>query len=104
MAAPGLILTVCTANICRSPMAAALLRHALAAEPEPLCSWKIDSAGVAARNGDPISDNSVVALRKAGIDIGSHRSQRLTADIDKAAPYIHLSQFSHHLDHGPGRT
>lgn len=93
MAAPGLILTVCTANICRSPMAAALLRHALAAEPEPLCSWKIDSAGVAARNGDPISDNSVVALRKAGIDIGSHRSQRLTQDmLNRAAVVLCMTE------------
>jgi protein-tyrosine-phosphatase len=85
MAATGLILTVCTANICRSPMAAALLRHALAAEPEPLHSLEVASAGIAARSGQPVSANSVSTLRKAGIDIADHRSQPVTqALLDRA--------------------
>ena len=57
MSAPGSILIVCTANICRSPMGEGLLRHALAAEPEPLRSLKVLSAGVAARDGEPVSEN-----------------------------------------------
>ena len=48
---PGHILVVCTGNICRSPMGAALLQHALAAQPEPLRSLKVVSAGVASRTG-----------------------------------------------------
>ena len=78
MSAPGSIVTVCTANICRSPMAAALLQHALAAQPEPLRSAKVISAGVAARPGELVSENSVLALKKVGIDISDHRSQALT--------------------------
>lgn len=78
MSAPGTIVTVCTANICRSPMAAALLQHALAAQPEPLRSLKVISAGVAARTGEPVSENSVLALKKVGIDVSHHRSQPLT--------------------------
>ena len=66
MAQPGIIVAVCTANICRSPMAAALLQHALAARPEPLRSLRVVSAGVAARSGDLVSENSVLALRKVG--------------------------------------
>ncbi|MFM8337684.1 MAG: hypothetical protein ACKODK_19160 [Opitutaceae bacterium] len=31
---PREIVVVCTANVCRSPMAAALLQHALAAEAD----------------------------------------------------------------------
>jgi protein-tyrosine-phosphatase len=75
---PATIVVVCTANICRSPMAAGLLQHALAAEPEPLRSLKVVSAGVAGRRGELVSENSVVALKKVGIDIAGHVSQPLT--------------------------
>jgi len=77
----GTILTVCTANICRSPMAAALLQHALAGQPEPLRSFKVVSAGVAARGGDAVSENSVIALKKVGLDISGHRSRPLTHEL-----------------------
>lgn len=59
-------------------MAAALLQHALAAQPEPLRSLRVISAGVAARNGEPVSEHSVTALKKVGLDIASHRAQPLT--------------------------
>lgn len=78
MPAPGHILVVCTGNICRSPMAEGLLRHALSGQPEPLKSLRVVSAGVAARTGEAISENSVVALKKGGIDISGMRSQALT--------------------------
>jgi protein-tyrosine-phosphatase len=78
MPTPGHILVVCTGNICRSPMGQGLLAHALSAQPEPLRSLKVISAGVAAHTGEPISENSVTALKKAGIDISHVRSQGLT--------------------------
>lgn len=78
MPSPGYILTVCTANICRSPMAAGLLQHALSNQPEPLRSLEVWSAGVAARHGEPVSPNSITALKKVGIDISGMRSQMLT--------------------------
>ncbi len=81
MPAPGQNIINCTANICRSPIAEGLLAHALAGQPEPLKSLKVTSAGVAARNGDPVSENSVVALRKTGIDISGHRSRPLTQEM-----------------------
>ena len=77
----GPIVTVCTANICRSPMAAALLQHALAAQPEPLRSLQVVSAGVAARSGESVSENSVLALKKVGIDVADHRAQPLTQKL-----------------------
>ena len=46
------LVVVCTGNTCRSPMAAQLLRHALAAEEEPLKSLEVVSAGVSAFAGD----------------------------------------------------
>jgi protein-tyrosine-phosphatase len=75
------ILVVCTANICRSPMAAALLRHALAAQPDPLRSLDVISAGVAARSGEPVTDHSVTTLKKVGIDISNHLSRPLTQEL-----------------------
>lgn len=78
MPAPGTIIVVCTANICRSPMAAALLQHALVAQPEVFKSVRVTSAGVSARPGQPVSQNSVLALKKVGLDISQHRAQPLT--------------------------
>jgi protein-tyrosine-phosphatase len=93
MPAPGKIITVCTANICRSPMAAALLQHALAAQPEPLRSLEVVSAGVAARGGDRVSENSVVALKKVGLDIAGHTSRPLTQEmIDEAAMILCMTE------------
>ena len=81
----NLILTICTGNICRSPMAEKLLQHALAAEGEPLNQLEVISAGVAAGYGDPASANSVAALKKVGLDLSHHKSQPLTTDlIDRA--------------------
>ncbi len=95
MAKPGTIVTVCTANICRSPMAEALLRHALQAQPEPLKSWKCTSAGVAARPGERVSENSVTALKKVGIDISGHTSQPLTRKLLNEATILLCMTESH---------
>jgi protein-tyrosine-phosphatase len=74
-------------------MAAALLQHALKAEPEPLKSIRVESAGVAARNGEPVSDNSVTALKKVGLDIADHRSQPLTQRmLDEALAIICMTE------------
>lgn len=74
-------------------MAAALLQHALAAQPEPWRSLRVISAGVAARGGDPVSENSVLALRKVGIDIARHRSQPVTQPmLDEALAVICMTE------------
>lgn len=95
MAKPATIVTVCTANICRSPMAEALLRHALKAQPEPLKSLRVVSAGVAARAGDRVSENSVTALKKVGIDIKAHVSQPLTKQLLDDAVAVFCMTESH---------
>ena len=74
-------------------MAAALLQHALAAQPEPLRSLRVISAGVAARTGEPVSENSVLALKKVGIDISQHRAQPLTQQLlDEALAVICMTE------------
>jgi len=94
-ATPGHILVICTANICRSPMAAALLQHALDAEPEPLKSLKVVSAGIAAHEGETVSENSVIALKKVGIDISGHRACALTRKMADDALVILCMTESH---------
>jgi protein-tyrosine phosphatase len=58
------ILFVCTADICRSPMAEAIF-NALAKDRN-LPFWA-ESAGTAALEGRPIAPNAVVALEEVGI-------------------------------------
>ena len=80
----GLILFVCTGNLCRSPMAAGLLRQRLA--QEGLADrYRVDSAGVWAVAGRPASENAVIVMAERGIDISDHRSRPITAyDVHEA--------------------
>jgi protein-tyrosine-phosphatase len=89
----GPILVICTANICRSPMAEGLLAHALAGESGALKNLKVISAGVAARSGEPVSENSVYALKKVGIDISKHHARALTQEmLDEALAVLVMTQ------------
>jgi len=91
------ILVICTANICRSPMAAELLRHGLAAEEDPWSRIEVDSAGVAAVDGEPVSPNSVEAMRKVGLDLTRHRSRALRPE-DWLQSDLILGMTRSHLD------
>lgn len=110
MAEPrNLILTICTGNICRSPMAEKLLQHALAAQSAPLNQIEVVSAGVAAGYGDPASTNSVAALKKVQLDLSRHKSQPVTQDLIERAFLIlgmtqsHLDILQHYHTNLPGR-
>jgi protein-tyrosine-phosphatase len=59
-------------------MAEGLLQHFLAGQGEPLKSLRVISAGIAARRGDPISENAAIAMKKVGIDLKAHASTPLT--------------------------
>ncbi len=69
----ALILIVCTANICRSPVAEALLRDRL--QKQGLEDWVVASAGTWAQYGQPASTFSVEVLAEQGLDISGHTSQ-----------------------------
>lgn len=92
--APRNILIVCTGNTCRSPLAAALLRQKLATRG--VQEIAVGSAGTGAWDGVPASEGAYLVGLEAGIDLSSHRSRLLTADLVGEADLI-LSMSRQHL-------
>lgn len=74
------ILFVCTANICRSPIAMGLMRHKVA-ESDSAAPWDIASAGTWAKPGRRAHEHSRAVMAEHGIDIEDHRSQPVSADL-----------------------
>jgi protein-tyrosine phosphatase len=71
---PRQILFICTANVCRSPMAEAIF-NALAEEGG--LAWRAASAGVAALEGEDITPNARAALEEVGIYTREHRARQV---------------------------
>jgi protein-tyrosine phosphatase len=75
------VLVVCTANVCRSPMAEALLRRSLAEAGQDVT---VRSAGMLA-GGEPPRPEVVSAMAGYGLDVSGHRSRRMTPeDLERA--------------------
>ena len=91
----NLIVTLCTGNICRSPMAEKLLQHALDAEGDPFSQLRVVSAGIAADYGKPASPNSATALNKVGLELNHHKSQPLTNSLLESTFAIFGMTYSH---------
>jgi RpiB/LacA/LacB family sugar-phosphate isomerase len=85
------ILFICTGNICRSPMAEGLFRHASQGRGD----YRIFSAGLGAVDGQPPSPYAVQAMKELDIDISRQRSRTLTADLVLQADYIFGMTHSH---------
>jgi len=85
------VLFVCTGNICRSPMAEGLFRHATRGRTD----CRVLSAGVGALEGQPPSSHAVRALKELGVDIAPLRSRMLTSELVDGADYIFGMTHSH---------
>lgn len=68
------VLFVCTANICRSPMAGGIF-DALARDMR--LDFSSESAGVAALVREPAAPHAVRAMDELGVDIGGHRARQV---------------------------
>jgi protein-tyrosine phosphatase len=78
------LLVLCTGNICRSPMAAGLLRHRLAARG---VEADVSSAGLLLEQR-PASDHGVDEMLRRSIDLRDHRSQVMTAELVAGADLV----------------
>lgn len=78
------VLIVCTANICRSPMAEALLRARLQKEQPGGQEWQVESAGTWAPEGEIAAKYSRQVMAERGLDISAHRARTVTAQMLKS--------------------
>src|SRR5881409_2069496 len=87
------ILLVCTGNICRSPLAAALLERALGERAAE--GITVSSAGTGAWDGAPVSEGAYLVGLERGLDLSSHRARLLTRELVEEADLI-LTMARHH--------
>jgi len=67
------VLLVCTGNICRSPLAEALLKRAI--EQRGLEGVEVESAGTGAWDGAPASEGAYLVGLERGLDLSGHRAR-----------------------------
>ena len=82
------ILFVCTGNVCRSPMAEGLFRHALKELGRDQKMITVLSAGVSATKGSKASQPALEALSEFGIQFGSFRSQPVTEELLERCTHV----------------
>ena len=82
------ILTLCVGNICRSPLAQALL----ARELPGATVW---SAGLAALVGQPADPLSIEVAIAHGLDLSGHRAQQVNAWLCQHAELILVMEQTH---------
>ena len=83
---PMRVVFICTGNTCRSPMAEAMMRRALAARGHQ--NVEVGSAGIGAWEGAPASEGSLLVGLENGLDLSQHRARLLTPDLARGADLI----------------
>lgn len=90
---PGKILFVCTGNMIRSPMGEYFLQKTLSDRgvTDILC----ESAGTLAMDGNPAIGTAVDLMAECSIDMRSHRSRGLTAQMLEETDMIVCMEIDH---------
>lgn len=93
-----LVLVICTANVCRSPLAAAVLRAELAARGSSrLC--RVVSAGTSVGSPGRLPDPRMKRMAEArGMSMRGERAQSLTSTLAKKADLIVVMEERHRTD------
>ncbi|MGH7071949.1 MAG: ATP-grasp domain-containing protein [Acetobacteraceae bacterium] len=84
-AAPAIVIMLCRGNICRSPVAAELLRRDLSTSRPDLI---VVSAGMLPREGAQSPPAAVLAARRFGVDLTMHRSNYLADEAAEKATLV----------------
>lgn len=79
------ILVVCTGNICRSPIGAAVLQQAVQSRGATIA---VSSAGTHAVVGSPAEQQAQETARSLGADISAHIARQLTQEMAIQADLI----------------
>lgn len=87
------VLVLCVGNICRSPMAAALLRHRLTGR-----DVQVASAGLAACVGAGIDTHARAVLAEAHVPVAEHRARQVSLDMLNWAELVLLMEHAHVSD------
>lgn len=89
------MLFVCTGNTCRSPMAQAIAQAIIGQLNASKKTITVDSAGVAAGEGHPASQEAVDTLQERNIDLNRHQSKLLTTELVERAHVIYTMTPAH---------
>lgn len=89
------LLFVCTANICRSPMAERLARARLCAAGVPAAEVDVGSAGVHGHDGAAMDPRAVAALAARGVTPDGFMARTLTAPMVAEADLVLTAQRRH---------
>lgn len=86
------VLLVCTGNVCRSPMASALLASEATRAGES-AQFAFSSAGTWALDGQPASTNAQLVMQRRGLSIADHRGRTVTrAMVDQSDLILVMTQ------------
>jgi protein-tyrosine phosphatase len=86
------LLFVCSANVCRSPMAAGIADQVAL---ELALDVEIRSAGTLGFVGRPAAPSAIAVCRELGVDLEGHRSQGLTVELARWADRIFVMEPEH---------